>query len=160
MRVAIGSVTAGSVTALLTRDVNRSVLRATWWVQTATVATRIVRHARSRTKPDRMRRRPDVRGFAATAVTWVIANPPLPVPPTRQVGIVRPNTSRRESLPRVFGVVFGEETLLVILLREQEEDDRSADQDGDDSGKVGGIGAGQERGLGPGGDRRRVLRIL
>src|SRR6186997_1709356 len=146
IRVAIGSVTAGSVTALLTRLVKRSVLRATWWVQTATVVTRIVRHARNRTKPDRTRRRPDVRGFAATAVSWVIATPPLPIPPTPQGGIVRPNASRRDRLPRVFGVVLGEETLFVILLREQEEDDRSADQDRDDTGKVGRIGAGQERG--------------
>src|SRR6476620_2040821 len=160
IRVAIGSVTAGSVTAFLTSDVNRSVLRATWWVQTAIVVTRIVRHARSRTKPDRTRLRPDARGFAATAVDWVIATPPLSIPPSPQVGIVRRNASRRDRLLRVLGVVLGEQAFLVVLLREQEEDDGSADENGDDPGKVRGIGAGQERGLRPGGDGCRVLRVL
>jgi hypothetical protein len=60
----------------------------------------------------------------------------------------------------VLGQVPGKQPFFVLALREEEEDDRGADQDRGDAGGVRPVGAVEERLLGSGGDLGRVLRIL
>src|SRR5206468_5630491 len=69
-------------------------------------------------------------------------------------------TAGLSSALRVLRVVLGEQALLVVSLREEEEDDRGADQDRDDAGEVSPLVSVQEGLLRPGRDRRRVLGVL
>ena len=57
-------------------------------------------------------------------------------------------------------MVLGEQTLLVILPREHEEDERRTEQHRDDPGRVRPLVARQERRLRGRGDLVRVLRVL
>ena len=71
IRLASGSMTAGSSMTVLTSAVKRSVLKATWWVQMATVVSRIDRQARISAMPARIRRLR--RGFTGTGSVAVVA---------------------------------------------------------------------------------------
>ena len=60
----------------------------------------------------------------------------------------------------VLSVVRGEQSLFFLMLREAEEDERRAEQDRDDAGRVGPLVAVEERRLRRRRDLVRVLRIL
>jgi hypothetical protein len=70
---------------------------------------------------------------------------------------------REDLLVRLCGVldlVAGEQLLLLVLLREDEPDERGAEYDRDDAGRVGPLVALEERLLGRRRDLAGVLRVL
>src|SRR6266540_4073813 len=72
----------------------------------------------------------------------------------------RRHLRRRSSLDvRVLLLVLGEQRLLLVLLRVEEEDECRAEHDRDDTGRVGPVGAVDERRLRAGEDLVRVLRV-
>src|SRR4051794_37746874 len=76
-RAATGSMTAGSVTIVDASAVNRSVLSTTWWTHRPSPARTIVKHARTRARPEstlRRRRVPVLAAAVAGSGAAVIAS--------------------------------------------------------------------------------------
>src|SRR5262245_23539606 len=106
---------------------------------------------------------PDQVGWwAISAVHWVIARTKtrskksssgVTRSPSRSVALIRgPRVSPVAAIAAMMSGVFGrvprQQLLLTVLLREAEEDEGAAEQDGDDSRRIRPLVAVQERGLG------------